>query len=192
LVRIAACDYDGTLVDSFAGRTAIVALKIFFFRTVRPLYVFGELLEVAMRCHPALHRGAAAFTARVRRHGMLGGVITDRSLFSFVISARRAGLPLEKLHFIHARRSWFDRFVRTFVPEGVRVFTTSHYKGDPRALHGFEEFLAECGIARHEVCLIGDDVRDRLAASHAGFRFILVDRHHPDFPKVWRMLHMPA
>lgn len=192
MIRVVALDYDGTLVDSFRGRPAIAAFKIFFFHTVRPLYVLGELIEVAMRCRSALHAGADTFIRRLECRGFFIGVITDRSLFSFVVSSRRAGLPLEKFRFIHARRSFFDRFVRGFVPKGVRVFTTSHYKGDPRALGGFERFLIEFPIARREVCLVGDDVRDRLAASHAGFRFALVDRTHPDFPEVWRLIHMPA
>jgi phosphoglycolate phosphatase-like HAD superfamily hydrolase len=187
VVRVVAVDYDGTLVDSFSGAAAIVSLKIFFFRHLRLLYTLGELVEVAFCRRPRLHNGAAMFVARARRHGMLIGVVTDRSLFSFAISARRAGFPLEKLHFIHARRSWFDRFIR--LPAGVRVLTSSYYKGDPRALLPFQEFLGGYLIGRREVCLIGDDERDHVAARQLGFRFIPVDRKNPDFNLVWRMLH---
>jgi hypothetical protein len=112
-------------------------------------------------------------------------------LFSFVISSRRSGLPLEEFHFIHARRSFFNRFVMRFVPAGVRVFTTSYFKGDPRALRRLEEFLTMSRIPRYKVRLIGDDPRDCLAAIHSGFGFTFVDRHNPDFQEVWRLIHSP-
>lgn len=188
MVKVAAVDYDGTLVDSFSGHPALVALKFFFFRAMRPFYLLGEIVEILVRPPYALHGGAEEFLRALERRGLMLGVVTDRSLFSFVISSRRIGLALSRFSFIHAHRSVFDRFVRRFVPSTTRVITTPYYKGDPRALYGLERFLEESAVMRCEACVIGDDPRDRLAAAHSGFRFLLVERTHPDFRGTLNML----
>jgi FMN phosphatase YigB (HAD superfamily) len=187
LIRCLGVDYDDVLVPTSDGRPAIARIKTFL-KSLRQFYILYEIFEVIARLRYKLHAGAVAFIVKARRHGVTVGIVTDRSLFSFVISARRSRFPLEELHFIHARRSFFNRFVMRFVPDGVRVFTTPYFKGHPRALAGLEEFLKMSRIPRHKARLIGDDNRDCLAATNSGIGFIFVDRHNPDFSGIWRML----
>lgn len=188
MIRVVACDYDGTLVDSFRGNSAIVRLKVFFFRALKRFFIFGEFVEVLARVRYALHAGAEEFVSSAIAAGLVVGVITDRSLFGFIISSRRAGLPLGLWRFVHARRSVLDRFVQYLVPGTVTVLTTSRFKGEIHALDGFVELCASLGTTSKDVLFVGDDERDRIAAEQYCFRFAHVDRTRPDFEAVRKEL----
>lgn len=184
MVRIAAFDWDGPLIPSWGGHSITRALKSVLFR-VRRLYLLGELLEACLGIRWRLHAGAERLLSETAaQYGLAVGIITDRSLFSFVISARRAGLALHHLRFVHARSSLLDGFVRRLVPPTVTVFTTPYFKGDPRALVGFVEFCNALGVKPPSVLFVGDNEQDRLAASQYGFWFVPVDKMRPQLDAI--------
>lgn len=188
MVKIVAVDHDGVLIESFRGNPAIAALKAFFFRFFRLFYWVGEVMEVCLGLRWKVCIGAEQLLCDAVSSGLAVGIITDRSLFSLVISAHRAGLDLGLLCFIHARSSCFNRFVRHLVPCAITVMTTPYFKGDKRVLAGLVDFCALLGAKPAEVFFVGDDERDRIAAEQCGFWFAHVDRTRPDFTKVRRAL----
>ncbi len=184
MARILACDYDGTLIDSFRGSALIVFLKTLFFRHFRPFYFLGELFEVILGIRHKVHKDAKEFVNKAVSLGFDVGIITDRSLFSFLISARRAGLDLSQFSFIHTRKSILDWIVYPYIPDNLVLITTSLFKDEPQALSGFEIYCAIRGVKLEDVVFVGDDIVDEISARRMGFKFFKVDRIRPNFEQI--------
>lgn len=180
-VRVVAFDWDGTLLNSFRGHPIIRKMKSLFFMSFRRFYILGELAEVYSGVSWRMHLDAHRTVDAIRAKGIAVGIITDRSLFSFVISALRAGFNLRNLDFIYARKSGLNRFVMRKIPTGVLVITTAYFKGDPKALADFARLCDALEVKPAEILFVGDDERDRIVAEQCGFKFVQVDRARPNF-----------
>jgi phosphoglycolate phosphatase-like HAD superfamily hydrolase len=180
-------DFDGTLINSFAGSKMSRFLKELFFSKMRRFYLLAEIFEAVFRRRIFLHIGALHFLLSLKREGYKVGIVTDRSLFSFVIAAKRCGLPLSKIDFVHARRSMLDFLVRSRLQEHL-VFLTNNFKGHPLALKKLEEYFSAQNIQKKDVVMVGDDGRDRLAAAYLGVYFVMVNRYTPDFSETMRLI----
>lgn len=183
-VRIVAFDWDGTLLNSFRGHPVMRKVKSFFFMSFRRFYILAELAEVCAGVSWRMNLDAHRTVDVMRAKGIAVGIITDRSLFSFVISALRAGFNLRNLDFIYARESKFNKFVMRKIPAGVLVITTSYFKGDLKALADLARLSGALEVKPTEVLFVGDDKRDRITAEQCGFKFVQVDRGRPNFKLV--------
>jgi phosphoglycolate phosphatase-like HAD superfamily hydrolase len=188
-VKMVAIDWDGTLVDTFSGWHPVLQLKLWFFKNCRPLYFLVDIAETFLKRHYYLHEGAKEFIAWARSQGMLVGIVTDRTLFAFLRSARSARFDVRLLDFIHARKSVLNAFVN--VPDGITILETSRFKGEENALL-LPLLIASKRIRAEEVLLIGDDKRDILAAAKCGFPAIIVDRRAPNFLALRRCIENAA
>lgn len=183
-VKVVGFDWDGTLLNSFRGHPIIRTAKEVFFKRLRRFYIFGELAEVCAGVSSHMHLDARYTIDAMRLKGVAIGIITDRSLFSFIISSQRARFNLKNLDFIYARKSKLNKLVKQKIPQGVFVITTPYLKGDPRALKDFIALYDALKVNPTEILFVGDDERDRVAAKQCGFRFIQVDRTRPNFKLV--------
>lgn len=182
-----AVDYDGTLINSFMGHAILRGLKLLSFRFFRPIYVLGEFVEVKIfKTALPFHCGAKELIRWTIERGFVIGIVTDRTLYSFVKSAELAGLDLSVFEFIHARKSWLNRFAS--VPEGADVLIADRFKGEESALSPLLIYIARRGFSPQEVLMIGDDERDVAAAAMHGFECVKVDRYGPNFAEVYCVL----
>jgi phosphoglycolate phosphatase-like HAD superfamily hydrolase len=183
--KAVAFDWDGTLVNGFASRWLVVAMRNIFSSYIRPLYGVSETMEaIFFRPTHRLCVGARRAIVEAGCRGMLVGIATDRSLFSLVMSAEAVGLNLAMFDFIQCRRYVLNRRMHERVPARTKVLETG-LKRERDAFMPLTLFLASNAILRHETLLIDDDERSVAAALKHGFHAMHITRNKPDFPGIW-------
>lgn len=179
-------DWDGTLLESFHGNTKTARIKSFFFRRFQALYFVAEAIEALIGVRWPLAAGASDIIKFAHSRGIITGIVSDRSLFGLLKSARKSGFDIEAVDFIHARDTALSRFVR--LPREVAILKTQHLKRKPGALNALMRFLSAKGVSPHEALFVGDSRDDEIASLQNGFDFLLVDRLKPDFSIVRRRI----
>jgi len=171
-------DWDGTLARSFHGGAHTAKIKSFFFRRFQALYFLAEAIEALIGVQWPLAAGASDLIRFARSRGIITGIVSDRSLFGLLKSARKSGFDIGAVDFVHARDTVLSRFVR--LPNGVAFLRTAHLKRKSGALNALMRFLSAKGISPHEALFVGDSEDDAIASLQNGFDFLLVDRLKPD------------
>ena len=93
----------------------------------------------------------------LHKHGLLTGVITATSLFSFEHDLKLHKIPRQLLDYTQTADD------------------TPHHKPNPLVFEPVIALLTECGIKPEEVIYIGDGLHDMKAAVGAGFCFLGVE-----------------
>lgn len=185
-IRVVIFDYDGTVINSFLSASRISALaKKFCIMYMKWCYPLLEMLEIILHMQWPLHAAGMTCIEYMLDKNLLVGIATERSLAGLVVSARRSGMAIGALHFIRVRKSVLDAWVRYRLGT---VFHAPSGKDGPRGFHTLIQWLHEHGVSPVEVLMVGDDDTDRRAAALHGFSFVMVDRHHPNFEPVYRLV----
>lgn len=188
MIEVVIFDYDGTLHDAFSGANRFsVWCRCFSSRHLRMLYPLLELVERVMGFYRPLFSAGIGCLEFARKRGLLVGIVTDRGLCSLVRSAGKGGLDVYSLDFVRVRKrlSYGNAIVSAQVP---LIWRSAQWKDDLGGLSEVVRHLDSFGIAVSSVLLVGDDERDCRAAHLAGFRFVGVDRHKPDFMPVYQAI----
>lgn len=180
-------DYDGTLVDTFSSRNKIVTRsKEFCFRHFKTFYLLIEIFEMVCHLRWPVHQTSVKCLQEAKEQGLVVGIATQRSLWSFVQSARRNGFELQLLDFVHVRCSLLDPLVQT--PMGMVVLRSSGQKDSIHGLLKLRQWLAAKGVLR--VMMVGDSDQDAHAASVNNFVYLKVNRYNePDLSEIYKKLY---
>lgn len=177
-------DYDGTLLDTFSGISRWSAFaKTLCFKYLKRCYLLLEVLETCLRIQRSLHTPSMACIRYIKKAELIVGVATGRSMFGLVKSARRSGMPLHLMDFVHVRASISDAW-KIYDPQ-IPVLRSRGKKEMSDGLSSLMQWLCKQSINPSEVLFVGDDDTDRLAAAIHGFAFVMVDRYCPDFGPVY-------
>ena len=190
-IKVVILDYDGTILNTFFGISRISTLaKVLCFKYLKRCYLLLELIETCLHIRWPLHTPSVACIRYVKKEGLLVGIATGRSALGLVRSARRSGMDLKCMDFIHVRSSIVDAWT---VPDQQALILRSHgRKETPQGLASITRWLVAHGISLSEVLFVGDDATDRHAALLHGFTFIMVDRYGPDFGQVYKLIVQKA
>lgn len=175
-------DWDGTLVGSFHGNAQIAKIKSFFFRRFQAIYFLAETIEALIGIQWPLAAGASDIIRFAHSRNIVIGIVSDRSLFGLLKSARKSGFDIGAVDFIHARDTALSRFV--CLPNRVAILRTAHLKRKSGSLNELIKFLSAKGINPHEALFVGDSEDDEIASLQNGFDFLLVNRLKPNLSAV--------